>query len=183
MKISKLPWYITLFVTALSLVILSAQAALAAKSEFPFVPVSLSIKENFNITEVPELLLILWFIAWLVESFLEIIQKSFSMEKDDNKLLTREQWTAIVGFIIGIVIFCSGVHILGTFFDFSQGENYQKNLFIFVDGILTAAVIAGGSQGVHKLTTAYKEIVETFKKQNTESQQEIVVTETASAKN
>lgn len=166
MKIKHLFWYISLSFLVLTLVVLTAQVAIAQKMAFP---TSNSIKDDFDLTEFSNLLFSLWFIAWLVESFFEIIQKIFKIDQNQNikkdsipsPVIAR--WTAIGGFVIGIIIFLSGVHTIGMLFDVSQGTNsFQAGLFVFIDAVLTASVIAGGSQGIHELTNAYKGIMQTI---------------------
>ena len=163
MKIKNLFRYTILSVLTLGIVIFTAEVALAQELA-PLIPNS----EDFHVTEFPNLLFSLWFISWLVESLLEIIQKPLKIE--DKEKSNKKQWTIWIGFGIGVIIYLSGVHTIGILFDFSEEtNNWQKWLFTGVDLILTAAVIAGGSQGIHKLTSAYEEIMQTLKK-NTSSQ-------------
>lgn len=164
MKKKHLFGYIFLFVLALSLIISVPQDSLAEVSEVS--PSDLT-EDNFNFAEFSNLLFVLWFISWLVESFLEIIQKVFKIEqnsnlkKDDKPSPVIARWTAIGGFLVGVIVFLSGLHIVETLFDFLQEtEPIHAGLFKFIDAVLTASVIAGGSQGIHKLTNAYKGIMQ-----------------------
>ena len=132
--------------------------------------------------------------------------------KSSTKSLEVARFTAIAGFIIGLIIAWSGVHTLGVFFSFDSMDNpnnetaiervdssksvdspdatdntnvidssdaadnpdvvdssepkaksIKEILFASVDAILTAGVIAGGSKGIHELTNAYKEFMQSVK--------------------
>ena len=116
--------------------------------------------KNVEIPTIFNFLATLLFIAWLVESFLEIIIKIFQI---DSKV---EQFTAITGMSICLLIAWSGVNTVGNFFVVdSQAEPRQKLLFGLIDLILTAGVIAGGSKGIHELTNAYKGIMQVIQNQ------------------
>ena len=161
MKIKYLSRYLILLVLAFSLVILIPQASIAEVAED-------STESAFNFAEFSNLLFVLWFVSWLVESFLEIIQKVFQLDFKKGSEPSPEiaQWTAIGGFIMGVMIFLSGLQILGTLFDFLPGTDpIQVGLFKFVDAVLTASVIAGGSKGIHELTNAYKGIMQVIQNQ------------------
>ena len=131
--------------------------------------------EDVEPAKIYSLLISLLFIAWLLESFLEILLKAFNIDspQDNEKQKSAKskktaQFTAIVGFLIGLIIAWSGVHTISMFFSFSeQTTEIEKVLFGSVDTILTAGVIAGGSKGIHELTNAYKEILQAIKKQAT----------------
>ena len=169
MKISNPLSYIFLFFVGLTIVII-AEVFL-----FKISPNSIT----FNNVETPiifNLLITLWFIAWLLESFLEIFQKIFQIDPDkkDNSNEPSpkiEKFTAIIGFLVGLIIAWSGVHTIGIFFSLGEhSTDIEKALFSSVDAILTASVIAGGSKGIHELTNAYKGIMQAIKNQATNNQ-------------
>ena len=115
--------------------------------------------KKVEVTIIFNLLTTLWFIAWLVESFLEIIIKIFQVEsKAESSDIASG--TAIAGFIIGLIIAVSGIRTLDIFFGIENYSDLQKLVFGSVDTILTASVIAGGSKGIHELTNAYKRIIQ-----------------------
>ena len=155
-KLSNYLLYIVLFLVSLSIVIIVEGFLFSG---------SFSVSENtfksliFNKSEeatVFNLLTTLWFIAWLVESFLEIIIKIFQIDKDKSKSSTIEVGTAAAGFAIGLIIAWSGIRTLSMFFSIEDYSNTQQLVFGCIDVILTASVIAGGSKAIHELTNAYK---------------------------
>ena len=148
--------YIVLFLVSLSIVIIVEGFLFSG---------SFSVSENtfksllFNKSEeatVFNLLTTLWIIAWLVESFLEIIIKIFQIDKDKTKSSTIAVGTAAAGFAIGLIIAWSGIRTLSMFFSIEDYSNTQQLVFGCIDVILTASVIAGGSKAIHELTNAYK---------------------------
>ena len=155
-KLSNYLLYVVLFLVSLSIVIIVEGFLFSG---------SFSVSENtfksliFNKSEeatVFNLLTTLWFIAWLVESFLEIIIKIFQIDKDKTKSSTIEVGTAAAGLAIGLIIAWSGIRTLSMFFSIEDYSNTQQLVFGCIDVILTASVIAGGSKAIHELTNAYK---------------------------
>ena len=74
-------------------------------------------------------------------------------------------------FIAGITVSAIGVRTLGTFVDpastralASAGHAVQRFAFDFVDIWLTGGLLAGGSEGIHKLTQAYTDFMEATSK-------------------
>ncbi len=61
-------------------------------------------------------------------------------------------WT---GIIIGACISLVGIRILGTIINASELNAVQSNLFTFVDMLLTATVLAGGSESINRLMKIY----------------------------
>ena len=164
MKISNPLSYIILFFVGLTIVFLTELFL------FKVSPNSI-LFNNTEIAKIFNLLVALWFIAWLLESFLEILQKIFQIDEDkidgSNKPSPKiERFTAIIGFLVGLIIAWSGIHTIGIFFSLGgNSTDIEKALFGSVDAILTASVIAGGSKGIHELTNAYKVIMQTIKNQ------------------
>ena len=105
---------------------------------------------NVDKSEMSNLLIALLFTAWMLESFLEILLKTFKLdvpkassqtedvseEPSQTKDVSEEssqtkkeksidvaRFTAIAGFIIGLIIAWSGVHTLGVFFSFDSVDN------------------------------------------------------------
>ena len=128
-------------------------------------------KKDVEVPTISSLLTTLLFIAWLVESFLEIILKIFKIDrvkKDDIPSPYIARFTAITGFLMGLLIAWSGVSTIGFFFDIGHQSMQSQKLFGLVDSILTASVIAGGSKGIHELTSAYKKIMQLVQDRSTE---------------
>lgn len=65
-------------------------------------------------------------------------------------------WT---GFLFGLLISISGVRALAPLLSSPIGDA-QEILFQGVDILLTAALISGGSEGIHKIMTVYKSFME-----------------------
>jgi hypothetical protein len=156
--------YILLFLVSLSIVViverfLFSGSFTANGDEFK----NLIFKKSES-TTVFNLLTTLWFIAWLVESFLEIIIKIFQIDEDKTNIesSTIAVGTAAIGFAIGLIIAWSGIRTLSMFFSIENYSNTQKLVFGCVDAILTASVIAGGSKAIHELTNAYKGVMRTI---------------------
>jgi hypothetical protein len=58
------------------------------------------------------------------------------------------------GLIVGVLVSAVGIRSLQTLIDaeaFSKADCCQRVLFIFVDVLLTGGILAGGSDGIHKL--------------------------------
>jgi hypothetical protein len=65
-------------------------------------------------------------------------------------------WT---GFMFGLLVSISGVRALNSLMTSPIGDT-QGMLFQGVDIVLTAALISGGSEGIHKIMTVYKSFME-----------------------
>ena len=64
---------------------------------------------------------------------------------------TRANW---ISFVFGLLISLVGIRVLGGLVDLDTLENapaLQKNLFSFVDVILTGGVVAGGSAAIDQI--------------------------------
>ena len=62
------------------------------------------------------------------------------------------QWT---GLTIGICISFIGIRVLGNIVNPPSVDTLQMNIFVAVDIILTAAVLAGGSEAINKIMKVY----------------------------
>ncbi len=73
-----------------------------------------------------------------------------------------------VGLIFGIIIAFIGFRVLEGFIDHDSliliKNNYHGKIFKIVDIILTGGVIAGGSEGINKLTKVYTSFMQTTAK-------------------
>lgn len=67
------------------------------------------------------------------------------------------------GLVVGVIVSAIGFRALQTLIDTtSLGElgRIQRSAFDFVDIVLTGAVLAGGSDGIHKLIEVYRKFTE-----------------------
>ena len=65
------------------------------------------------------------------------------------------------GLVLGVIISALGFRVLQTLIDTTSLTNgLQRSVFNFVDIILTGAVLAGGSDGIHKLAEVYRAFTE-----------------------
>ena len=125
--------------------------------------------ENPSVPIVFNLLLTLLFIAWIIESLLEVLQKILAIEPENDtntKSLKIAKFTSRIGFLIGIFVALAGIHTIRVFFALDeQAESIQKCLFFAVDTILTAGVLTGGSKGIHELTNTYRDLMQAIQSQ------------------
>ena len=76
---------------------------------------------------------------------------------DTQKLSLR------ISFTIGIVVSAIGIRALsGLGVDIPNLPLDQKNYFNIVDIFITAGLLAGGSEGIHQLTTVYDNYMKLF---------------------
>ncbi|WGH74152.1 hypothetical protein P8625_08460 [Tenacibaculum tangerinum] len=90
----------------------------------------------------------------LTERFNElfIVDDQYSKER----LIKR---TSLASFSVGIALALVGFRILETFMEVpSTSSAFQKGLFLFIDTVLTAAVIAGSTDGWHQLVALLQDI-------------------------
>jgi hypothetical protein len=85
---------------------------------------------------------------------------------DEYKNTTRSYtlWSAL---FLGIIISLIGVRGIGPFFPSVSGNNWESNWFKSIDIFLTGAVIAGGSDAIHKVLqviTTFMEAIATSNK-------------------
>lgn len=69
-------------------------------------------------------------------------------------------WTALV---VGLVVSAVGVRTLQALVDSASLQSlgkYQRDAFLLLDVFLTGGLIAGGSEGIHKLTQVYSDFMD-----------------------
>jgi hypothetical protein len=67
------------------------------------------------------------------------------------------------GLAAGILVSVVGVRVLNSLMDASQIEaltSVQSRLFTLIDIVVTGAMLAGGSEGIHKMTQVYRNFME-----------------------
>ncbi|WP_299488972.1 hypothetical protein [Acaryochloris sp. IP29b_bin.137] len=112
--------------------------------------------ENKNPDEVFNLLISLWMIAWLLESLLEVLLNIFKGQNDGD----TKKFTYTVGFLLSLFIAMAGVRTLDVFFTPNEEASLlQQKFFYFIDVVLTAGVLAGGSDSIHQLTQTFRSLV------------------------
>lgn len=131
---------------------------------------------NPEVETVFNLLVSLLFIAWLIESLLEVLQKILVIDKDKlidintKKSPEIAKFTSRVGFLLGVFIALAGIHTIQVFFALDeQAEPIQELLFYLADTVLTAGVLAAGSKGIHELTNTYKGLMQAIQHQTQQS--------------
>ena len=136
-----------------------------------------------------KILTAMFFIALLVERFIEVtITVSRSKEKNvlraDLEMATEikdaakqkelrreiiayrndtEKQAMKAGLLIGVLLGLAGVQVLGSLFDVTYLQGFQKYLFKGMDILLTAALVAGGSNGVKQVTSLFKNFLDSKK--------------------
>jgi hypothetical protein len=68
------------------------------------------------------------------------------------------------GFLFGVLISIAGVRAMQALFSAAPEGSTQLMLFQGLDILLTAALISGGSEGIHKMTSVYKTFMEASEK-------------------
>jgi len=90
----------------------------------------------------------------LTERFNEIFIVSKATSKESN--ISN---TSIASFCVGIVLAIAGFRILETFMEIpSEAYAVQESIFTFIDCVLTASVIAGGTDGWHQIVGLLQDI-------------------------
>lgn len=90
--------------------------------------------------------------------------ESLNEERTEYRIKSREiaLWT---GLIFGIIIASIGIHTLEFLVDpqsFKEiKDSTQGKIFNIVDVVLTGSVLAGGSEGINKLTKVYTNYMQT----------------------
>jgi len=69
-------------------------------------------------------------------------------------------WSVRAGLIIGIILAIAGFRVLESIFDSSALTGFQSRLWLWLDILITAGVIAGGSKGIHTLSNALGDFFE-----------------------
>lgn len=59
-----------------------------------------------------------------------------------------------ISFVIGLFVSLAGVHTLGEILDTEDLHGLNRGLFITIDVVLTAGLIAGGSKGINNISSA-----------------------------
>lgn len=120
-------------------------------------PTGAPIKEGFGFESLLGTLGGILIMVLLVERVTEIVlafrrqaKKENMPEQDETKRIAL-----IIGFSLGVLVCSAGVGMLSTILN-TEGAN--QGLIRFVDIILTAGLIAGGSDGFHQFVAA----IETF---------------------
>jgi len=101
------------------------------------------------------------------------VQASADVSAHEEKLLEaqkeKRQWRAgtrslamWLGFIIGIIISAVGIRTLGSIIDVSMIENNPVQIIAFrvIDTVLTGGLLAGGSDGIHKIAELFRNFFE-----------------------
>ena len=70
-------------------------------------------------------------------------------------------WSVRAGLIIGVILAIAGFRVLESIFDSGALTGFQSRLWIWMDILITAGVIAGGSKGIHTLSKALGDFFET----------------------
>jgi len=66
---------------------------------------------------------------------------------------------------VGVLLAIVGVRSLQPLVDISNLAGFQKTAFHFIDVFLTAGLIGGGSDGIHKVISTFTDFLEKTKKQ------------------
>jgi hypothetical protein len=88
--------------------------------------------------------------------------KTASQKQIDYRSDTRRMalWSALV---MGLVVSAVGVRTLQALVDSASLQSlgtYQRDAFLLLDVFLTGGLIAGGSEGIHKLTQVYSDFMD-----------------------
>lgn len=84
------------------------------------------------------------------------LQKERSRYRADTTRIAL--WSAL---ILGLLISASGVRSFTILVDIEQGQPFQQRAIELVDVLLTGGLIAGGSDGVHKLLQVVTNFLDT----------------------
>ena len=104
-----------------------------------------------------------------VEIYLKVFIKSNSNGEDeaenegikkDSKIKTN---ASIASLIVGIAVSLAGVRFLEPFFEISSLSGFQLLLFHSLDILLTAGLLSGGSDGIHQITSFYRQQIAQIK--------------------
>ena len=71
---------------------------------------------------------------------------------------TTQRWAWVTGALLGVIVAALGVRALGLFVDASEFADLregQRAWFTTLDILLTAGVLAGGSEGLHQLVNTF----------------------------
>ena len=96
-------------------------------------------------------------------------------QKLEDKLEYRANTRLIalwLGLALGILISSIGVRFIRSLIDplsFNEMSAVQENVFNFIDVLLTGGLLAGGSDGIHKIIDLYRVFMETSAKKSKEN--------------
>jgi len=81
-------------------------------------------------------------------------EEEFKLDKKDKQLKSYKnqtrQMTLVLGLYFGLIISALGIRVLGTITPLND-NNWDVHIFNLLDILLTGSVIAGGSEGIHKI--------------------------------
>jgi len=103
------------------------------------------------------------------------LRKEMNAEREELKTAMREytgqtmRISMWISFLFGIAISAAGVRAIEPLFNIDIAALEIKNaaqfyVFFFVDILLTGGLISGGSEGIHKIATAYNNFWDTTAK-------------------
>lgn len=101
------------------------------------------------------------------ECFYDQLERA-RIEKMDYRAYTRVLALRL-GLLFGLMISLAGVRSIGVLVDdavLMQLSSMQLSMFNVVDVLLTGGVMAGGSDGIHKMTELYRSYIEINVKRN-----------------
>jgi hypothetical protein len=98
----------------------------------------------------------------------EALKASKNAQEERTKYKSATQRLALwVGLVFGLIVAGVGFRILHTLVDqtaFANLSRFQQGAFRWTDILLTGGLIAGGSDGIHKLAEVYTSFMETTTK-------------------
>ena len=143
--------------------------------------------QSVDVNKVTSLLAYLFTVALFIERFIEVIvailrnqgaaEFEYTLENtkknkgDEAKAesdlikyrMDTQKLSLRISFTIGIVVSAIGIRALsGLGVDIPNLPLDQKNYFNIVDIFITAGLLAGGSEGIHQLTTVYDNYMKLF---------------------
>ena len=107
--------------------------------------------------------------AGIIDAEEEEVMGMMQEKKDLENTLTREgmkrkQRTIVIAYIIGLILSFSGFRLMsGILFNETKDNlsEIQSTIIQSIDIILTAGIIAGGSDRMHRLIKRVKELIKT----------------------
>lgn len=130
----------------------------------------IKLKEEFGINQVSQTLTILLLISSFLERALEVYVLTFrnindAVQTSEYKDETRKiaLWAALTA---GILISVIGIRGIEPFIILDSKNNWQNSWFRILDIFLTGAVIAGGSDVIHKILQVFTTFMEAIATSN-----------------
>ncbi len=95
-------------------------------------------------------------------------------DKDARSVYRSETKFAALwlGFGIGVGLAFAGVRVLGNIFSDFCLSDLQLKIFVIVDIIFTGTILAGGSEGIHKIMKIYNSFTEKVEARNKAAREE-----------